>query len=63
MIRAWEILDKTGFLDEKAKEINIEDHLNTALYEEALTEAAELYGDESPEFYEGAKAFFEENDK
>ena len=63
VIRAWEILDKTGFLDEKAKEINIEDHLNTALYEEALTEAAELYGDESPEFYEGAKAFFEENDK
>lgn len=63
VIRAWEILDKTGFLDEKAKEINIEDHLNTTLYEEALSQAAELYGDEAPEFYEEAKAFFEENDK
>lgn len=63
VIRAWEILDKTGFLDEKAKEIDIEDHMNTALYEEALAEAAELYGDEAPEFYEEAKAFYEENDK
>ncbi len=63
VIRAWEILDKTGFLDEKAKEIDIEDHMNTALYEEALAEATELYGDEAPEFYEEAKAFYEENDK
>lgn len=59
--RAWDILDKTGFLDEKAKEINIDDHMNTELYEEALGEAAELYGDEAPEFYEEMKVFFEEN--
>lgn len=63
VVRAWDILDKTGFLDEKAKEIKIEDHMNTSLYEEALDEAAELYGDEAPEFYEEAKAFYEENDK
>ncbi|MCI8666184.1 MAG: ABC transporter substrate-binding protein [Dorea sp.] len=63
VVRAWEILDKTGFLDEKAKEIKIEEHMNTELYEEALAEAAELYGDEAPEFYEEAKAFYEENDK
>lgn len=63
VVRAWDILDKTGFLDEKAKEIKIEDHMNTSLYEEALEEAAELYGDEAPEFYEEAKAFYEENDK
>lgn len=61
--RAWDILDKTGFLDEKAKEIKISDHINTKLYEEALAEAAETYGDEAPEFYKEMKAFFEENDK
>ena len=61
--RAWDILDKTGFLDEKAKDINIDDHINTELYEEALTEATEKYGDEDPEFYEEMKTFFEENNK
>lgn len=60
--RAWDILDKTNFLDEKAKEIQIDDHINTTLYEEALAEAAEAYGDEDPEFYAQMKAFFEEND-
>lgn len=61
--RAWDILAKTGFLDEKAKEINISDHINTALYEEALAEATETYGKEAPEFYKEMKIFFEENDK
>lgn len=61
--RAWGILEKTGFLDEKAKEINISDHINTTLYEEALAEATEKYGSEAPEFYEGMKMFFEENNK
>lgn len=63
VVRAWDILDKTGFLDEQAKDIAIEEHINTVLYEEALAEATELYGDENPEFYEGMKTFFEENDK
>ncbi len=61
--RAWDILDKTGFLDEKAKEINIDDHINTKLYEEALGEAAEAYGGEASEFYQNMKTFFEVNDK
>lgn len=61
--RAWDILEKTGFLDEKAKEINISDHINTTLYEEALAEATEKYGEEAPEFYEEMKTFFDENDK
>lgn len=61
--RAWDILEKTGFLDEKAKEIKISDHMNITLYEEALNEAAELYGEEAPGFYEEMKVFFEENDK
>lgn len=63
VVRAWDILDKTGFLDEKAKETDINDHINTELYEEALAEATEKYGEEAPEFYEEMKTFFEENDK
>ena len=58
--RAWDILDKTGYLGEDCQ-INIEDHINTALYEEALAEATELYGAEAPEFYEAQAAFFAEN--
>lgn len=59
--RAWEILDKIGFLNENAKNINIDDHVNTELYEEALKEATEEFGDEDPEFYQNQLAFFKEN--
>ena len=61
--RAWDILDKTGFLDEKAKDIDINDHINTTLYEEALKEATEKYGDEDPDFYKEMQTFFEQNNK
>lgn len=63
IVRAWNILDATGFLSDTAKEINILDHVNTTLYEQALNEAAEEYGSEAPEFYEKMKKFFAENDK
>lgn len=63
VVRAWDILDKTGFLDENAKEIKIEERVNTTLYEEALAEAKEKYGKEAPEFYEEMVAFFAEHNK
>lgn len=59
--RAWEILGKIDFLDENAKNINIDDHINTDLYKEALEEATEEFGDEDPEFYQNQLTFFEEN--
>ena len=59
--RAWNILDKTGFLDEKAKDINIDDHINTDLYKEALDEVIAEHYDENKEFYDGLKQFYEEN--
>lgn len=62
VLRAWEILDKTGFLDEKAKDIKIEDHINTDLYKEALDEVIDEHYTEDKEFYDGLKKFFEEND-
>lgn len=57
-----QILGETGYLEE-GNDIDILDHINTDLYEEALAEATELYGDEAPEFYEAQKAFFEEHNK
>ena len=60
--RAWGILEDTGYIAEDCG-IAIEDHINTALYEEALAEATELYGAEAPEFYEAQAAFFAENNK
>lgn len=59
--RAWGILDKTEFLDEKAKDINIDDHINTDIYLEALSEAKEKYSKDSPEFYENLENFYKEN--
>lgn len=63
VVRAWNILDATGFLDENAKEINIEDHINTSLYEEALAELIAEDDGTNAEFYESVQAFYNENDK
>ena len=62
VVRAWDILDATGYLGEDC-DINIEDHINTTLYEEALAEATELYGAENPEFYAAQLEFFNANNK
>ncbi|MCI2058067.1 MAG: ABC transporter substrate-binding protein [Oscillibacter sp.] len=61
VIRAWGILDKTGFLSDSAKDIKIEDHVNTDLYEEALSEATKKYGSEDPDFYSRMQSFYQEN--
>lgn len=61
--RAWNILDKIGFLDEKAKDINIDDHINTELYVQALKETTEEYGKDNPKFYEKLQMFYDENNK
>ena len=58
IVRAWNILDATGFLDENAKQIDINDHINTTLYEEALAEYAELYGAEDPDFVQRMQDFY-----
>lgn len=61
VIRAWGILDKTGFLNEKAKSIDITAHINTDLYKAALDEVIAEHGNEDPEFYKDLLAFYEEN--
>ena len=62
VVRAWDILKATGYIAEDC-EVNIEDHINTTLYEEALAEATELYGEEAPEFYAAQAEFFAANNK
>lgn len=62
VVRAWNILDATGYLGEDCQ-IDILDHINTTLYEEALAEATELYGAENPDFYAAQLAFFDEHNK
>ena len=62
VVRAWDILKATGYIAEDC-EVEILDHINTDLYEEALEEATELYGEEAPEFYEAQAEFFAANNK
>lgn len=59
--RAWDYMERMGFLDENAQSINLDDHINTELYKTVLDECVAEYGDENPEFYEKMQAFFEEN--
>ena len=56
--RAWDYMDRLGLLDESAKRIDIDDHINVILYKEALDECQELYGKEDPRFYERLQAQF-----
>lgn len=63
VIDAWNILDETGFLDENAKNINVEDHINIELYQAALEELMadeEIYNADK-EAYDELLTFFEEN--
>lgn len=61
VMKGWDILDRTGFLDENAKKINIEDYIDTSFYKKALDECVEEYGDENPEFYNMLQEFYEEH--
>ena len=62
-VRAWNILDATGFLDEEAANIDILDHINISIFEEAMEIVIERYGDTDPEFFNGLRTFFEEQNR
>lgn len=63
-IRAWDWLLAMGYFDEGAKDINVEDHINTELYKEALDELIKERRDEDPEYYdEMLKSYEEHNEK
>lgn len=62
-LRAWDILQKTGFLDENAADIDISQHIDTSFYETALKECTEEFGSEDPEYYKERQEFFDANNK
>jgi NitT/TauT family transport system substrate-binding protein len=45
------------------KSVNIEDHIYSDIYEEALEEATEKWGSEDKDFYKDAATFFKKNNK
>lgn len=59
--RAWNYMDRLGLLDEEAKKINIDDHINVDLYKQALDECQEQYGEENSAFYEKMQAQYSRN--
>lgn len=62
VVRAWDILEETNFLDKNAKNIDITDHINTKLYKKALKTATQKYGKENTDFYKKMQTYYEEND-
>lgn len=63
IIETWNVMVQTGFVAEDvAKSINVEDHINTTLYKQALDELLKEYAGTSDEaFYKEREAFFKEN--
>lgn len=61
IVRAWNILDKTGFLDENAKNIDINDHIDISFYKEALAECEAEFGAANPEFYKAMNEYHAAN--
>lgn len=59
--RAWDYMEKLGLLSMTASKINIDDHINTELYKEALDECQEKYGSENPKFYEKMQGQYARN--
>ena len=60
--RAWDYMERLGLLNEEARQIQIEDHINVDLYKAALDECQRRYGLDDPKFYEKLQAMYARND-
>ncbi len=49
--RAWNWMGEMGLFPDTAKDVNIDEHIDTQLYKAALDACTEKYASESPEFY------------
>ena len=61
--RAWNWMGELGFLDKGWEDIDLDSHIDTSLYKEALEEVTAAHGDEDPDFYKQAAEFFAEHNK
>lgn len=59
----YDYMIKVGGIENPDESVNIEDRIYNDIYKEALDAAVEKWGDEDPEFYENALAFYEENNE
>lgn len=60
--RAWNYLGKLNALQDGYENIDLDSHINTDIYKEALDECIDEHYDEAPEFYDSQKKIYEEND-
>ena len=58
VVRAWDYMDKLGLLDDGARKIDINDHINVEIYKAALDECQTQYGKENQKFYERMQGQF-----
>lgn len=63
VMEGWDVLQKTGFLADSAKDINIEDYIATDIYKEALDEAYKEYYNEDPEYWDRMVEFYKEHNE
>jgi len=60
-LNKWDYMDRLGLLNEVAKQINIEYHVNVDLYKSALDDCTVRYGKDNPKFYEKLQAQYARN--
>ncbi len=61
--RAWDYMARLGLLNAASKEIDIDEHINTELFKEALDECQSKYSEEYPAFYERMQSQYSANDQ
>ena len=61
--RAWDYMDLIGLLNTASREIDIDDHINTVLFKEALDECQSKYGEDDPGFYEKMQSQYSSYDQ
>ena len=61
--RAWDYLIKIGIFSADVKKIDIDEHINTELFKEALDECQSKYGKEEPKFYEKMQSQYSKFDQ
>lgn len=63
VLRAWNYMRFMGILDEAGRSVNINNHINTDLYKQALDQCQALYGKDNQKFYENMQAQYARNNQ
>lgn len=63
VLRAWNWLGELGAFSDAYQSIDIDSHINTDVYKEALDQCKEEYYNDDPDFYDRQIAIYEEQDQ